>query len=97
MVMRQFLVIWSFYKTVALWSMSITIILGFFNVNIGLVLITKAFLAVFLWYLVNETSAKRKLDFYRNFGVSALKLFSCALAIDWLISTSYLLLFNNFA
>jgi len=97
MVMRQFLFIWAFYKPYAVTSFVITVLIGFINPNIGAILITKAFLVVFLWYLVNETRAKRKLIFYKSFGFTSIKLFSALFLIDSFITTAYLLVFKNFA
>ena len=97
MVMRQFIFIWAFYKPYAIWSLAITALIGFFNPDITPALITKAFLTVFLWYLVNETRARRKLVFYKNFGISSFKLFAVLFLIDSFITTAYLLVFKNFA
>ena len=97
MFMRQFFFIWAFYKPFAVTSFIITALIGFINPNIGVTLIIKAFLVVFLWYLVNETRAKRKLIFYKNFGFNSFKLFSSLFLIDSIISITYLLVFKNFA
>jgi len=96
MVMRQFLVIWSFYKPYALSSLAITIVMGFINPSIGPILVIKAFLTVFLWYVVNATRIKRKLIFYNNFGISSIKLFAMLFLIDSFITIVYLLVFKNF-
>lgn len=95
-IMRQFLLIWFFYRPYAVWSLVITAVIGVFNPSIAPALITKLFLVVLLWYLVNETHAKRKLVFYKNFGISSLKLFGMLYLIDALVTISYLLLFINF-
>ncbi|MCB0471059.1 MAG: hypothetical protein KDC51_11325, partial [Flavobacteriaceae bacterium] len=88
--------IWSFYKPYALSSLVITIVMGFINPSIGPILVIKAFLTVFLWYVVNATRIKRKLIFYNNFGISSIKLFAMLFLIDSFITIVYLLVFKNF-
>ena len=94
--MRQFILIWFFYRSFAVSSLTITAIAGFINPSIGMILIVKAFLTVFLWYLVNETHYKRKLIGYNSLGVSTFKLFIMMYILDSLITSFYLLLFKNF-
>lgn len=94
MAMRQLILIWYFYKTYVVSSLAITALIGFINPSIGPALIIKAFLTIFLWYLVNESPAKRKLIFYRNFGIKSFKLFSLVYLLDCLITVGFLLLFK---
>ena len=94
--MRQFIFIWAFYKPYAVWSFGISVLLGFFNMTIPNILITKIFMTVFLWFFINETYSKRKLKFYINSGISTLKLFSALFLIDSLIGIPYLVIFKNF-
>lgn len=96
MHMRQFFLIWCFYKSYAVSSLVITAIIGFINPNIKYALIAKAFLTVFLWYLVNESIDKRKLVFYRNFGINSLSLFTIAYLIDCIFTVGFLLIFKCF-
>jgi hypothetical protein len=51
---------------------------------------------VFLWYLVTETNARRKLIFYKNLGISSFKLFSSLFIIDISIMIVYIILIKEF-
>ena len=54
------------------------------------------FLTLFLWYLTIETNAKRKLIFYKNLGISTLKLFGSIFIVDVLITVIFTLLIQEF-
>ena len=71
-------------------------LLSFFKHDIITILIVKLFLVVFLWYLLNETHAKRKLVLYKNLGISTLKLFSYLFIIDLVTSIPFLLILKEF-
>jgi hypothetical protein len=60
------------------------------------ILIIKLFLVVLLWYFINETHAKRKLIFYKNLGISSLKLFGYLFIIDLFLSIPFLLILKEF-
>jgi len=94
--MGRFGAILLFYKPYFLWSIGVNITLLIFNPSIPPILISKLFLICFLWYVLSETSAKRKLIFYKNLGISSLKLFSTVFLIDIFITLSFLLLIKEF-
>lgn len=94
--MQRFFSIFIFYKPFVLWSFGINILLSFFKFEIIPILITKLFLVVFLWYITAETPAKRKLLFYKNLGVSTLKLFLLFYLIDLFLSLPFLLILKEF-
>lgn len=94
--MQQLISIMAFYRSYVLWSFFINIIITIVNPNIFAAIVTKLLLTFFLWYLVNETSAKRKLVFYKNLGISTLKLFSVLFFVDVLITITFLLLIKEF-
>ncbi|PWH83077.1 hypothetical protein DIS18_00545 [Algibacter marinivivus] len=69
---------------------------SFIKFKIIPILIIKLLLVIFLLYISNETKAKRKLIFYKNLGISSLKLFSYLYLIDILISLPFLILLKEF-
>ncbi|PWK18297.1 hypothetical protein LX78_02209 [Xanthomarina spongicola] len=79
-----------FYKPYVIWSFIINIVITFVNPQIIPAIITKLFLTILLWYFLNESHAKRKLNFYRNLGISSLRLFSSIFIIDVLLMIIYL-------
>jgi len=94
--MQQFLSILTFYRSFVLWSFVVNIILTIVNPQIFSAVITKLLLTVFVWYLVHETGAKRKLTFYKNLGISPLKLFSVLFFVDILITIIFLILIKEY-
>ena len=94
--MQQFLTILAFYRPFVVWSFVINAILGFINPLIIPAIVTKLFLTVFVWYIVTETNAKRKLTFYKNLGISPIKLFSILFLVDISITVSFLVVFKEF-
>jgi len=56
----------------------------------------KLFLIIVLWYFITETHAKRKLIFYKNLGVSTLKLFAIFFLIDVVLSLPFILILKEF-
>jgi len=94
--MQQLMSIMTFYRSFILWSFSINIIITIVNPNVFAAIVTKLLLTIFLWYFVNETSAKRKLVFYKNLGISTFKLFSVLFFVDILITITFLLLIKEF-
>ncbi|MFV0571099.1 MAG: hypothetical protein ACK5M1_01540 [Xanthomarina gelatinilytica] len=89
-MMQRFGAIWLFYKPYFIWSFAINIVITFANPQLVPAILTKLFLTILLWYLINETHAKRKLIFYNNLGISTLKLFCAIFIIDVLIMIAYL-------
>lgn len=94
--MQQLLSILTFYKPFVLWSFIINIVITIINPYIFPAIITKLLLTIFVWYFVNETSAKRKLIIYKNLGISSFKLFSTLYIIDILITISFLSIIKEF-
>lgn len=94
--MYRFLAILSFYKPFVVWSFIATAIVAFFNPHIAPAIVTKLFLTVFVWYYVSETPNKRKLTFYKNLGISPLKLFSIMFIVDCILTIIFLTVFQEF-
>jgi len=94
--MQQLISILAFYRSYILWSFIINIVITIVNPYIVPAIITKLLLTVFLWYFINETSSKRKLTFYKNLGVTPLKLFSTLLFVDILFTISFLTVIKEF-
>jgi hypothetical protein len=94
--MQRFGAILLFYRPYFIWSFLINIAITIINPHIFPAIVTKLFLTIFLWYLVTETNAKRKLVFYKNLGISTFKLFSSLFVIDVLIMITYLILIKEF-
>lgn len=59
-------------------------------------IVTKLLLTIFVWYLVNQTNAKRKLAIYRRLGISALKLFSILFLVDISITISFIVVIKEY-
>jgi hypothetical protein len=78
------------------WSFTANAIIGFFNPLIVPALVTKLFLTVFAWYYVSETNNKRKLTFYKNLGISTLKLFSVIFILDCILTIIFITIFKEF-
>lgn len=94
--MQQLLSILAFYRPFIIWSFFINIVLTIINPYIFPAVITKLMLTIFLWYYSNETSVRRKLVFYKNLGISPLRLFSTLFFVDILITIIFLLLIKEF-
>lgn len=94
--MNQLFSIVVFYRPFVFWSFSLNIIFSFLKYDIIPILIVKLVLIGFLWYFFNETTAKRKLIFYKNLGISALKLFSLLYIVDLFFSLPFLLILKEF-
>ena len=94
--MQRLLAILAFYKPFVVWSFIVTAIIGFFNPHVAPAIVTKLFLTVFAWYYVSETPNKRKLTFYKNIGISPLKLFSYMFIVDCILTISFLIVFKEF-
>ena len=94
--MYRFLAILSFYKPFVVWSFIATAFVAFFNPHKAPAIVTKLFLTVFVWYYVSETPNKRKLTFYKNLGISPLKLFSIMFIVDCILTIIFLTVFQEF-
>lgn len=94
--MHRLLAILAFYKTFVVWSFVVTAIIGFFNPQLAPAIVTKLFLTIFAWYYVSETPNKRKLTFYKNLGISPLKLFCSIFIIDCILTIIFLTVFKEF-
>ncbi|WP_339755233.1 hypothetical protein [uncultured Winogradskyella sp.] len=94
--MQRLLAILAFYKPFVVWSFIVTAIIGFFNPYVVPAIATKLFLTVFAWYYVSETPNKRKLTFYKNIGISPLKLFLAMFVVDCILTIGFLIVFKEF-
>tara|TARA_R110000850_G_scaffold37947_1_gene99517 strand:+ start:754 stop:1044 length:291 start_codon:yes stop_codon:yes gene_type:complete len=86
-MIHRFGAILLFYKPYIIWSVGITILLLSLGSEFPVICISKLFLTGFLWYFLSETTAKRKLLFYKNLGISSFKLFGIIYIIDILITS----------
>ncbi len=94
--MQQLLSILAFYRPFVIWSLIINIAIAIVYPFVFTAIVTKLLLTVFVWYLVNETNAKRKLMFYKSLGVSALKLFSILFLVDTLLTVVFIVVIKEF-
>lgn len=94
--MQQLSALFIFYRPYIAWSFGINMVLGFINYSLFPIFLIKLALVAFLWYLMNETNAKRKLVFYKNLGISTFKLFLSIFIIDFILSLPFLLLLKEF-
>ena len=88
--MQQFLTILAFYRPFVIWSLVVNILIAIIFPSIIPAITTKLFLAVFVWYLVTETGARRKLNFYKRLGISSIRLFTILVIVDVLITVAFL-------
>lgn len=94
--MQQLFSIFIFYKPYILWSFAMNVLFSFMKIEPIIIIITKLFLVGFLWYFINETTARRKLILYKNLGISTFKLFAFIYLIDLLLSLPLLIILNEF-
>ena len=94
--MQQLLSILAFYRPFVIWSFVINIAIAIVNPFVFTALLTKLLLTIFVWYMANETNAKRKLIFYKNLGISSLKLFSTLFLVDIIITITFITLIKEF-
>lgn len=95
-MLQRFEAILLFYKPYMLWSFAINILIVIFSPHIFPAIVTKLVLTFFIWYLVNETYTQKKLDFYKNLGISTFKLFASLFLIDIFITIAFLLVMQEF-
>lgn len=53
-------------------------------------------MTIFVWYLVHETNARRKLTFYKNLGISPFKLFSVLFLFDIIVTVGFIVVIKEF-
>jgi len=94
--MQQLASIFVFYKPFMLWSLGINMFFLSMGFSLFPIFLIKLILVLVLWYVLNETTAKRKLMFYKNLGISNFKLFFSLFVIDCLLSLPFLLLLKVF-
>ena len=94
--MQQLRMILVFYRPLFLWSFAVNILITIMNPEFIPAVLTKLFLVILLWYIITETQAKQKLMFYKNLGISTVKLFSILYFIDIFITISFLLIVKVF-
>ena len=94
--MQQFISILAFYRPFILWSFIINIIIVIMNPYIMPAVVTKLLLTIFVWFMVNETKAKRKLIIYKRLGISTIKLFSILFLVDISITLSFLMVIKEY-
>jgi hypothetical protein len=94
--MQQLSALFIFYQPYILWSFSLNMFLSLIGYSLFPIFLIKLALVAFLWYLMNETNAKRKLIFYKNLGLSTFKLFSYIFIIDFILSLPFLLIVQEF-
>ena len=94
--MQHLSALFIFYRPYMLWSFGVNILFAIMSYSLIPIFIIKLILIAFLWYLMNETNAKRKLIFYKNLGLSTLKLFGSVFIIDLILSLPFLLILKEF-
>lgn len=88
--------IFSFYKSFILWSFGLNVLLIILGFSIIPLIIAKLISVIFLFYIINETEARKKLIFYKNLGISPLKLFGILYLIDLSLSIPFHLIIQEF-
>ncbi|MCK5401436.1 MAG: hypothetical protein KAJ28_07345 [Flavobacteriaceae bacterium] len=94
--MQQLLSILAFYRPFVIWSFVVNIAIAIVYPFIVYAILTKLLLTIFVWYMINETNAKRKLIFYKNLGVSTFKLFSVLFLVDIVITITFIIVIKEF-
>lgn len=95
-MIQRFEAILIFYKQLFFPSFVVNVVIASINPSIVAAIVTKLFLVMLLWYLMKETSSNKKLVFYKNLGISNLKLFTTLFLIDIFISIPIILLIKAF-
>ena len=94
--MQQFLTILSFYRPFVIWSLIVNIAIAIVYPFVIPAIITKIFLTIFVWFMFQETKAKRKLTFCKNLGVSPIKLFSSLFLLDITATIGFIEIIKEF-
>ncbi|NRA93283.1 MAG: hypothetical protein HRU26_11470 [Psychroserpens sp.] len=93
---KQFTSILNYYKSMALWSFLVTLVITVINPELILALSTKLFLIFLLWFVLSDRKMRQRLKFYRIRGVSNLKFFSVIFLFDSFLTCGFLLLIKGF-
>ena len=94
--MHQLKSILSFYKQFVLWSFIINIAIAIVFPFVSTAILTKLLLTIFVWYMVSETDAKRKMISYKNLGVSTFKLFAILFLVDIFFTITFIVVIKEF-
>lgn len=94
--MQQIISILAFYRPFVLWSFVINVAIAIVNPFIMPAIVTKLLLTIFVWYMANETGAKRKLIIYKNLGIAPIKLFSILFLVDCFLTVSFIIIIKEF-
>jgi len=94
--MQQLISILSFYRQFVVWSFIINIAIAIVFPFVSTAILTKLLLTIFVWYMVSETDAKRKLMFCKNLGVSTIKLFTVLFLVDIFFTITFIVVIKEF-
>lgn len=94
--MQQFLTILAFYRPFILGSFVVNIAIAIVYPFVIPAIITKLFMTVFVWHMVNQTSARKKLTFYKKLGVSPFKLFFSLFLLDITATIGFIVIIKEF-
>jgi len=95
-MLQRFEAILLFYKPYAVWSFAVNILNVIFGPNLATAIFSKLILTLFLYYVINETNGQQKLIFYKNLGISSLRLFSSLFIIDIIITITFIVIMQEF-
>lgn len=95
-MLNQFRALLIYYRSLAMWSFFVTIILTVVEPEIITALITKLFLMFIFWWMINDIAIRKKIRFYKMAGVSNLKLVILLYLLDAFFTCSFLLLIKGF-
>ncbi|SFD20176.1 hypothetical protein SAMN04487987_10657 [Algibacter pectinivorans] len=90
-MLHQFKAILIYYKALATWSFLATIILTAVIPKIIPALLTKLFLMLIYYWIINDINMRKRIGFYKMVGVSNLKLVMHLYLIDCILTCSFLL------
>lgn len=79
-----------------MWSFLATLIITVVAPKIIPALLTKLFLTLIFWWLINDINTRKKLGFYKMVGVSNFKLVLSLYAVDTILTCSFILLIQGF-
>ena len=84
------------YKTVLLWSFAINIAIIFISPQIGIAIVVKLFMMVFLWFASKKTRLKKVLSLYKTIGIGELQCLVMLFIIDLIITIPFLWILKGF-
>ena len=93
--MQKLSSIFVFYKSLFLWSFLVNIFIVIYNPHLISAIITKLFLTLVIWFILNNTNRKRIIVF-KNLGISELSLFSILFVIDAILTSAFILVMKEF-